>query len=147
MIPIISFAFIYDCKLLQHHLVMNGTTNNPNIYIDLVDNTFGILPQNPNNGKLYIGQQCKKYHYQVYIEANINENRRCLENIKLNRQHFVKQIRDAHFVINSRYDQGTTLAVITNKTADMREIVLPVIDFDFHKKKLIARLRTIELLA
>ena len=145
MIPIVSYAYTVSCELLPKQLLLYGTSNNPNVFIDLTTNDLSSTLRNKNKSLLYVGQQCKKYHFQCYIEAVVNNKTLSISNIKLNRIHFVKQVGSTHFVVSSHYDVSTTSVVITTN-AEMREVILPVFDFDFSKKLLIQKLNTIELL-
>jgi len=145
MIPLISFPFLYNCDIIQKHFTSSSTSGQEDLLIDLSNNRTSRVLVCPNKSKIYIGQQCKKYHFQCYIEAKVNNKKRHIENIKLNRIHFLKQIKDTYFTISSHYNVGITSTIITTNTQS-REIVLPIIDFDFAKKKLEKKLNTIELL-
>jgi hypothetical protein len=145
MTPLVSFAFLYDCRVIQKQFMASSTNHSEPLLINLVDNSCNRTLRNPNKSKIYIGQQCHKYHFQCYIEAKINNKKQCLTNIKLNRIHFLKQIKDTYFAVSSHYDIGTTSTIIT-RSAQSREIILPVVDFDFSTKKLAGKLKTIELL-
>jgi hypothetical protein len=120
------------------------------ITINLLDNNISknySLYDYPENNSLIVGRQCNKYHFHYNGIANISKSKLILDNIVLDKYHFIRIHGGIHFTVNGSFSKSQTIIRITTPDYHTRELTIPFIDFDLlSKKKIDNKLKNIQLL-
>lgn len=118
--------------------------------INLLDNSIGggyRKSSYEENCKIVIGRQCTKYHFFYNGTATLSKRKSIIENIFLDKYHFIRIHGTTHFTVNGSLEKSFTSIRITTEDFKTREIILPFIDFNLSsKKKIDAKLRNVQLL-
>lgn len=111
--------------------------------INLLDNSISGNYSRKSD-ELIIGKRCNKYHFFYSGSATISNTH--INNISLNKLHFIRIHNMTHYVINNSFETNITSIRVT-ENFQTQEISLPLIEFDFSsKKKLDTKLNHIRLL-
>jgi|ERR1700722_6356827 len=139
----------------QRFIVYSSLNGEKILDIDLVDNSFCISTPPPpyvniftNTIHLQIRQQCRKYHYQHIGSVFLHIGTKTINLIQLDRKHLHEQVNNSHFAIAVSYgNRNETSVKITPCGSKTKEVTFNCSDFDLSsRKKIISRLRTIQLL-
>lgn len=140
---------VLGCRLTKNNCHLLDREDNIVLSINMIDNTVKYN----NDCKLLdcilinFGKQCNKYHYYHTALATIEINSSLITEIKLDKQHFIKQFGNTHFSVNSFFIDDQTSIRITGKNYVTKELFLPLVNFDLKSKKKISyKLKNIELL-
>jgi hypothetical protein len=164
------FNYIEFCPLCKNRLSLSaslfGTKSCETNYGELVfypiapDKKFSIDMLNNNVSESYadcvlqaeicrliIARSCSKYHFSYNGVAEIHKDKLNINNICLDKYHFVRIHGPAHFTVNGSFIDNTTNIRITTPDFKTKELTLSLISFDFtSKKKIDSKLRNIRLL-
>lgn len=153
----ISAALPYatSSEITGHKLIVSTVGGHELLNVALVDNFFVHSDPFPSYGNIFTDnielqliQQCKKYHYQHVGSAYLNFKTKRVVYICSNKKHIHERVDNNHFSISVQYEpKNQTSIKLTSSGSKTREIILNNADFDFSsKKKIISKLRTIQLL-
>lgn len=148
----VSFPSSTICEMDNKELTVIDDKNIPSkiFRIGLFNNvvsTHYSYSSYPEKSQIVIGRQCNKYHFFYNGIANISKSNLIIDNIVMDKYHFIRIHNLIHFTVNGSSIKNKTSVRITTPDFNTREVLLPFVSFNlFSKKKIDAKLRNIQLL-
>lgn len=147
-----AFPAATVCEINGKELILfDSETASKKFSINLINNIVSdsySSSYRKSNSEIVIGKQCNKYHFFYNGIAKISKSNLIVNDISLDKYHFIRQHGSTHFTVNGSLLKDQTNIRITTTNFKTRELSLPFINFDlFNKKKIDSKLKNIQLLA
>lgn len=149
--PTVAFSAATVCVVDNKNItILDSAVNGGEFNINLFNNSINSVYKSAlrsAESKIVFGKQCNKYHFFYNATANISKETLKINNIILDKYHFIRIHGKTHFTVNGSISQNLTNIRITTTDFKTKELTLPLIDFNLlSKRKIDLKLKNIQLL-